>query len=352
MTKNYFIKILIFNYLYISVISAQSVKQFIPISGDIGVTFVQTERSGFSSWNGVLGNNIRLQSGYSLLVNERFGFLTEGGLLLNNYSFSNDNDDSYQISHIMATVAATPYFLIPFNAKLQTSIHIGLSGGYNFRGDNTLNRKEDNFEALTETRGPGNFYIRPEFGLTKGLKNGNMSLTISYQHQFLRSEIPFQSIIADNSGSFIAKNKGNYIALSLRHEFYLGKRKKKVTHFIPTPTENIDFEKRITLNISKYRTRRQYVKMEIYESSIADNDIISLSVNGQFLLHNFKITRDKKTIKIPLEKGLNLIKVYAVNEGDIPPNTGSCILHINGRKKRFQIQTGLQKNASIEIEKI
>lgn len=189
-------------------------------------------------------------------------------------------------------------------------------------------------------------------GLTKRFEKGNTSLMISFQYQFINSSLPFRSQISDNNGNFIASNNGNYIAISLRHEFKIGKTKPKTQIYIPEPAENIEFEKRSTQNIAKYRTGRQFVMLYIYESSEVDNDVISLSVNGRYLLHNYEIIREKKKIKIPLEKGLNTIKVYALNDGKIPPNTGSCILKVGMKKYRFQVQTGLQKNASIEIERL
>ncbi len=74
-------------------------------------------------------------------------------------------------------------------------------------------------------------------------------------------------------------------------------------------------------------------------------------MNGKYILVNHGLTNEKVSIRVPLEKGLNTITVYALNEGDIPPNTATCLIHFGQIKEEFPVQTGHKKNASIEIER-
>lgn len=68
-------------------------------------------------------------------------------------------------------------------------------------------------------------------------------------------------------------------------------------------------------------TSDQQVELTIYDAGKEDDDRIDLFINGERVLENFKVTREKKIIPIKLLKDQTKIEILALNEGTSPPNT-------------------------------
>ena len=79
---------------------------------------------------------------------------------------------------------------------------------------------------------------------------------------------------------------------------------------IPTPEETI-----IVNSLS--------TTLRVWDHASEDGDIISVYVNGQWVIENKVITNAGETITLPLLFGDNDIVFYAVNQGDSGPNTFS-----------------------------
>lgn len=75
--------------------------------------------------------------------------------------------------------------------------------------------------------------------------------------------------------------------------------------------------------------------MEVWDSEIVDYDMISIYVNGQIFLSRYVLTDRKQVIQIPFTTDVLGIKIVAINEGTIPPNSASILLR--DRNKRYQL---------------
>ena len=69
------------------------------------------------------------------------------------------------------------------------------------------------------------------------------------------------------------------------------------------------------------RNEVQYIDVVFSDHAAEDGDIISLNVNGNWVLENTMITNDGNTYSVPVNTGSNWFLLYAVNEGSSPPNT-------------------------------
>lgn len=63
------------------------------------------------------------------------------------------------------------------------------------------------------------------------------------------------------------------------------------------------------------------ITIAVWDYAAIDNDTISLNFNGQWLLQEYGLVKQKKYIKVHLDKQDNYILLYAHNLGSIPPNT-------------------------------
>lgn len=80
--------------------------------------------------------------------------------------------------------------------------------------------------------------------------------------------------------------------------------------------------------------RIRLITAYIYDSNKEDGDIISLRYNGKWVLKDYSLKNNKKSIELRIEPGKeNKLILYAENLGRIPPNT--CALSFfDGEKNR------------------
>lgn len=321
----------------------------IPISIDGGVQLPEITRDSLSTWNSDIVKSIHLRSGIGVLYKNRVGLLTEGGLLIHSIDFRSNNY-TYSVATLILTLNCTTYLLFPFKKKPQSNIHIGSGIGYGFMDGDKLLKYSSGFNAVSTTKNIRALTFSPEIGITWVDKKILVSLLATYNYQNGVDEISTTKI-TDNNGSYISKIKGDYLGFKIRMEFKFGKAKVYPNIYKHSPPESDIYVKRANSVIRNYKTRKDHIILEFFESNKVDHDSISVCVNGKYILVNHGLTNEKVSIRVPLEKGLNTITVYALNEGDIPPNTATCLIHFGQIKEEFPVQTGHKKNASIEIER-
>jgi hypothetical protein len=72
--------------------------------------------------------------------------------------------------------------------------------------------------------------------------------------------------------------------------------------------------------------------LKVYDSGTQDGDKINLYLNDAKILSDFEIKNEEKTVKLTLETVNSHLKISALNEGRIAPNTAKVILVLeNGR---------------------
>jgi hypothetical protein len=71
-----------------------------------------------------------------------------------------------------------------------------------------------------------------------------------------------------------------------------------------------------TVNVSSSN-----VSIKFWDNAAEDGDIISVNLNGVWVLENYMITNAGQTFNFPINSGSNKLVVYAVNQGKSGPNT-------------------------------
>ena len=90
--------------------------------------------------------------------------------------------------------------------------------------------------------------------------------------------------------------------------------------------------------------------INLWDADQEDGDRVNLILNDIIVLNNFFTKKNKKEIKLKLQKGKNTLNFYAINEGEYPPNTSRIELIDNQIVYPLIVQ--LQKNNTITIELI
>lgn len=72
-----------------------------------------------------------------------------------------------------------------------------------------------------------------------------------------------------------------------------------------------------------YTSSSKEVELLVWDCGAEDNDTVSLYLNGQWILQNFRLTKAPFALPVTLIQGENVLILYAHNLGDIPKNTAA-----------------------------
>ncbi len=90
--------------------------------------------------------------------------------------------------------------------------------------------------------------------------------------------------------------------------------------------------------------RSNYITIEVYDHKKNDGDIISLNFNGDWILNEHEIEKEKHVVDVFIngDRDKNFLILYAHNLGNVPPNTAGIIIDDGHRKQRFTLNSDLK----------
>lgn len=92
------------------------------------------------------------------------------------------------------------------------------------------------------------------------------------------------------------------------------------------------------------------VTFNVWDSGAIDGDIISLNVNGNWVLQQYTLTGTKKPISVTLNKsGYSYVALFAHNEGSSPPNTAALSLNDGTSEQTLVLSANLTTNAAYNL---
>ena len=83
-------------------------------------------------------------------------------------------------------------------------------------------------------------------------------------------------------------------------------------------------------------------KLVYWDPGVVDNDIISIKLNGEYIVKKQQVTGKKKNVKAKLINNKNIIEIIAENEGDIKNNTAR--IELIGAKQKYLFTSNLVTN--------
>ncbi len=92
------------------------------------------------------------------------------------------------------------------------------------------------------------------------------------------------------------------------------------------------------------------VTFNVWDSGQIDGDIISLNVNGDWVLENYTLGATKRAISVTLpSRGYSYVVLYAHNEGSLPPNTAALSINDGAREQNLVLSANLQTNGAYNL---
>jgi hypothetical protein len=101
-----------------------------------------------------------------------------------------------------------------------------------------------------------------------------------------------------------------------------------------------------------YSWHSDQILLEVWDGNNEDNDKITILFNGNEILQNYTLTKEKKKLSLPVGGNeLNIITIIANNEGNDPPNTANILLTDNETRYDVVAHNNAGKQAIIKIRK-
>lgn len=95
------------------------------------------------------------------------------------------------------------------------------------------------------------------------------------------------------------------------------------------------------------KVKSPYITIEVYDHKKNDGDIISLNYNGDWILENHQIDKEKHTVDVQIgeeSNGMNYLILYAHNLGSVPPNTAAVIIDDGHKRQRYVLNSDLKQS--------
>jgi len=91
--------------------------------------------------------------------------------------------------------------------------------------------------------------------------------------------------------------------------------------------------------------------LQIYDHKEVDGDIISVNLNGKWIIEKQELKDRPFKFKIKINpKGENYILLHAENLGKTPPNTAAIIYFYKGKRKQVVLNSNLNESEMIKLE--
>jgi hypothetical protein len=316
----------------------------------IGTYFLNVENQGLERWSSTFNAVIRLDPSVKFFYKNSFSISLGGGATLYSYDFYHGNTN-FHIAHfsLHAESNLQKYFYLK-DRKLD-AFYLGCGIGVISYGNESKRTLKGNFDATTSTQKALPLYFTPQIGTYR--KTDRLGMSLALQYCFYSPNTPVIAFEMENAlAQATSSHNGSYVGFSLTIDYDL-KVKKTSKPIVPKeklaePPE--DLYSRTLIEAQKLQLKRRIVKVYAWDHGIIDNDTISLVLNGDVVLYNYMLTHTKKKVKLRLNKGDNILIMYAHNEGSIKPNSAAIIVKSRFKKYKFILNSTMESSAVINLE--
>ena len=100
--------------------------------------------------------------------------------------------------------------------------------------------------------------------------------------------------------------------------------------------------------VDSLRGETTLTSLKVRDNGTEDGDIISLYLNGEWIVRGLKVKKEAIELSLPLRRGKNYLVMYAENEGRIPPNT--AMMEIAGQYRTLNSTADTSEGIEIFVE--
>lgn len=365
---------------------------YVSAQADMG----KVTRAGFEQNKSVLKTNLLSQHfglGLSAHYRWRDAISIEAGfgqnysrLRLNDKSFE-DRNDEYFVENDHSFYSWNAYLALRSMLRIEMTnwfLYGQVGFSYNNYGKGThvedriyTNSNAGAKEGINSTStylGPNTSFI-PEIGIQKRIRNRHLISAGIKLNLGRASMLTSDYTVVDSTtgGTVIdtdkLDHKGGFWALNVKYSFnihHTPKRERKPkekkikdpkeepiiaenTDTIPTPIDTLDIEGR-ELNLThKIKVKAKTVTVKVWDHQVVDGDIISLNLNGEWVLKEYTLEKKYYEFTMELNEGENTFVLHALNLGKYHPNTAAIIINDGVKDHKVVLESNLETSGTMEI---
>ncbi|MCB0738695.1 MAG: hypothetical protein KDC92_14365, partial [Bacteroidetes bacterium] len=97
--------------------------------------------------------------------------------------------------------------------------------------------------------------------------------------------------------------------------------------------------------------RSDSITIKVWDNGkVVDGDSISLNLNGNWVLKDFRLKREQHTITLKIDRKTdNYLVMYALNLGTSPPNTAAIVVNDGRKNYVMRIESDMGTCGAINI---
>jgi hypothetical protein len=93
------------------------------------------------------------------------------------------------------------------------------------------------------------------------------------------------------------------------------------------------------------------IKIKIWDNGTVDGDVATLYLNGERILHNYRVSKRRIGIPVSLAQNDNFLVLHAEDLGDIRPNTVAVSIDDGEREQVIIVSSNLEESGAVMIRK-
>ncbi len=126
---------------------------------------------------------------------------------------------------------------------------------------------------------------------------------------------------------------------------------QQIKSLVPQGVQNYVHQKKREVQVDRVlEVKSETVRVRVWDNGIIDGDVLTLFVNGEKILENYRVTRRKHETIIKLDKPTNYLILHAINLGSISPNTVAVSVDDGFEEQVVIMSSNLDKSGAIMIK--
>ncbi|MCB0639083.1 MAG: hypothetical protein KDC54_20780, partial [Lewinella sp.] len=98
------------------------------------------------------------------------------------------------------------------------------------------------------------------------------------------------------------------------------------------------------------RVRSESLRIKVWDNGIVDGDIVTLFLNGERIVEQYRVSKRKWSIPVDVHAGENLLILHAEDLGDISPNTVAVSIDDGVEEQVIILSSNLAESGAILIQ--
>ncbi len=123
----------------------------------------------------------------------------------------------------------------------------------------------------------------------------------------------------------------------------------KDTIIVAEPPNTDNLANRKLIITKKMKVHSSKVKVMIWDHQTVDGDRVSLNLNGKWVLENYTLEKEKYTIELELQEGVNIFVLHALNLGKYEPNTAALMVDDGEKTHRVILISDMSESGTLQL---